>query len=83
MKASTTKRKQSDFEGSEPQETDIEQEEADQKGQKVFGAIMEEKISKMQLHQMENRLNKLEEEENRAQQMIHDNKRKCRDLDNL
>ena len=48
----------------------------------MFSAMMEEKISRMQLQQMENRLKKLEEEEKRAQQVIENNKRRCRELDN-
>lgn len=42
----------------------------DNDGAKVFNAMMEEKISKMQLQQMENRLKKLEDEDKRANMLI-------------
>ena len=44
---------------------------------------MEEKISNMQLLQMENRLKKLEYEERKAQQLIEENQKWMKDLDQL
>lgn len=44
---------------------------------------MEEKISNMQLLQMENRLKKLEDEERKAQQLIEENQKWMKDLDQL
>lgn len=57
--------------------------EGDHEGTQVFNATMEEKISKMQLQQMENRLKKLQEEDHRAQALIEQNKKRCRDLDHM